>query len=128
MLTKVCDINPWFITGFTDAEGCFTITINRNKKTRLNIKASFQICLHSKDIYLLNQIKHFFNCGIIQNKTTRNQAVFRVDSIADLNNIIIPHFMNYPLISQKAADFNLFAKIVKLMILKTHMTEEGLKK
>jgi len=25
-------IDPWFITGFTDAEGCFNLSIVRNKK------------------------------------------------------------------------------------------------
>jgi hypothetical protein len=27
------EINPWFVTGFSDAESCFSISIIRNKKT-----------------------------------------------------------------------------------------------
>ena len=35
-------------------------------------------------------------------------------------------FSNYLLISQKAADFILFSKIVKLIENKVHLTEDGL--
>jgi hypothetical protein len=31
-------IDPWFITGFTDAEGCFTLRIVRNKKMKVQIR------------------------------------------------------------------------------------------
>ena len=27
-------INPWFVTGFTDAEGCFTINITRKNGSK----------------------------------------------------------------------------------------------
>jgi len=60
------------------------------------------------------------------NKNTRNEASFRVNSLTDLTNIIIPHFSNYPLLSQKAADLLLFTKMVKLIYNKVHLTEDGL--
>jgi hypothetical protein len=54
----------------------------------------------------------------------------------DLTNCIIPHFSNYPLLSQKAADYILFTRVVKLLNNKMHLplpsglrargTEEGL--
>jgi hypothetical protein len=28
-------IDPWFITGFTDAEGCFSLSVVRNKKSKV---------------------------------------------------------------------------------------------
>ncbi len=71
-------------------------------------------------------MQEFFGCGVIVNKKTRNEASFRVNSLQDLTNIIIPHFSNYPLLSQKAADFLLFTKIVKLINNKVHLTEDGL--
>lgn len=72
------------------------------------------------------QLKEFFGCGIIVNKNTRNEASFRVNSHQDLTNCIIPHFSNYPLLSQKSADFILFTRIVKLINNKMHLSEEGL--
>jgi len=71
-------------------------------------------------------LQEFFGCGVIVNKKTRNEASFRVNSLQDLTNIIIPHFSNYPLLSQKAADFLLFTKIVKLIHNKVHLTEDEL--
>jgi hypothetical protein len=71
-------------------------------------------------------LQEFFGCGVIVNKNTRNEASFRVNSLQDLTNFIIPHSSNYPLLSQKAADFLLFKKFVKLMNNKVHLNEDGL--
>ena len=51
---------------------------------------------------------------------------YSVSSVKDLTNIVIPFFSNYPLLTQKAADFLLFKAIVNLIINKTHLTVEGL--
>jgi hypothetical protein len=44
--------DPNFITGFTDAEGCFTLSITKSNivKSGLVIKPRFQISLHEKDL------------------------------------------------------------------------------
>lgn len=41
-------------------------------------------------------------------------------------NVIYPHFFKYPLLSQKAADFKLFVRIVKLLNEKAHLNKTGL--
>jgi len=43
----------------------------------------------------------------------------------NLINTIIPHFIKYPLITQKYGDFFLWSKVVKLMDLKEHLTSSG---
>jgi len=53
-------------------------------------------------------------------------VLYSVGKIEDLINIIIPHFKNYSLITQKGADFILFEKIVKIMTKKEHLNIEGL--
>jgi LAGLIDADG endonuclease len=45
-----------------------------------------------------------------------------------LTTIIIPHFEKYPLLTQKAADFILFKRIIELMSNKAHLSMEGLLK
>jgi hypothetical protein len=126
------NLNPWFVTGFSDAESSFSISIyldKRSKKRKIWIvKPSFQISLHSKDINLLEQLQTFFGCGLIVKKNKRCEISLRINSIQDLNNLIIPHFLIYPLLSQKAADFNLFKQIIDLILSKAHLTEEGLLK
>jgi hypothetical protein len=57
-------LNPNFVTGFTDAEGSFTISIYSYNKATTNIRvmARFKIELNEKDLPLLMQYycKHFF--------------------------------------------------------------------
>jgi LAGLIDADG endonuclease len=79
-----------------------------------------------RDLELIKQFQEFFNCGIIVLNKTRQKASFRVNSLQELINIIIPHFLHYPLLTQKAADFILFTKIVELMNDNVHLTENGL--
>jgi LAGLIDADG endonuclease len=55
-------------------------------------------------------------------------AFYSVSSVKDLVNIIIPHFLNYPLLTQKGADFTLFKQIVELMDNRAHLTIEGFNK
>jgi hypothetical protein len=55
-------------------------------------------------------------------------AIYCVESIKDLTNVIIPHFYKYPLFTQKLADFELFKKIVLMMDNKEHLTMQALKK
>ena len=44
-------IFPYYLTGFTDAEGCFTIGLYKSNKTKVGwkVKLEFKIRLHKKD-------------------------------------------------------------------------------
>jgi hypothetical protein len=53
---------------------------------------------------------------------------FRVSTLNDIINIIIPHFDNYPLITKKSLDYILFKQIALLMLNKEHNNTEGLQK
>ena len=55
-------IHPWFITGFADGEGCFSINVIKNKKYKTGwmIIMNFSINLHERDKILLEEIKNFF--------------------------------------------------------------------
>ena len=54
-------LNPWFVTGFTDAEGCFTIKLDKNAKRKVGwrVQACFEITLHKRDLILLQKIQYF---------------------------------------------------------------------
>lgn len=121
-------LNPQFITGFVDAEGCFYVGIHKVPKatTGYSIKISFQIGLHRKDLLLLEKIKSFFGVGIIS-RDGENCVKYQVRSIEDLK-IVVGHFDKYSLITQKQADFLLFKSVFELMCSKQHLTEEGLLK
>jgi hypothetical protein len=64
--------------------------------------------------------------GSIHINSSLNKVNFSVDSKPDLTKLI-NHLENYPLLTQKGADFILFKEVVKLMITKDHLSIEGLK-
>ena len=122
-------LNPYYVTGFTDAEGCFLINIVRRSDLKLgyNVNLMFKIKLHLKDKLLLEKIRNFFDK--IGNITVRkNGSVeYVVSSIKDLE-IVINHFDNYPLITHKWSDFQLFKWTFELIKQKQHLVKEGLYK
>ena len=56
----------------------------------------------------------------------RNTASFCVSSIKEINNVIIPHFDKYKLLTKKQIDFELFKSVVELINKGEHLTNEGL--
>lgn len=121
-------LNPHFVTGFIDAEGCFHISLvnNLNLKLRLSVRAVFQIALHKKDLGLLEKLREFFGVGKVIVRSD-GAVYYQVSSLEDLI-LIIKHLDNYPLITHKWADFELFKSVVYMMWNKEHLTEEGLAK
>ena len=119
-------INPWFITGFTDAVGCFTIFISKsnNYRSGWEVKVSYQINLHKKDLFLLKQIHNYFGVGKIS-KQSEYTYQYRVQSIKDMVSII-KHFDNYPLLSEKQIDYELIKKAFNIIYNKEHLTKNGL--
>lgn len=121
-------INPWFITGFTDAEGCFTVFIVRDNryKTGWDVRLSFQITLDQRDLSILKHIQNYFGVGSII-KQGESTYMYRVRSIKDMASII-KHFEDYPLLSEKQADYELLNKAYNIILNKEHLTLEGLNK
>jgi len=121
-------IEPWFITGFTDGEGCFIISISRSNKysSGWTVKPSFKITLHQKDLVLLQQIKNFFGVGSIykQGLLSNQYCVTSVEYLA----VVINHFEKYPLNTKKWVDYLLFKKAIRLIQQKKHLTKQGLRK
>lgn len=115
-LDSAAKVDPWFITGFADAESSFIVSLTQKNrlKTGWLVYAAFQISLHEKDRALLELIQAFFGVGKI-NKHGKHSIQYRVSSTEDLK-VIIDHFYKYPLISQKLADYLLFKKILAIIV------------
>lgn len=125
-------LSPFWVTGFSDAESSFSIRVGKDLSRKHNIRVSpvFSIELHNRDIFLLNIIKNFFGLGTIITRIRRGKptAIYSVQSLKDLNEVIIPHFKLYPLLTQKRADFILFSSVVELMIKEKKLNYESLVK
>jgi len=94
-------MNPYFISGFVDGEGCFLVQISRNSEIKIGwrVKITFTVVLHSKDKIVLEYIKNYWSVGGITKHGTQSYQ-FRVSSEKDLA-IILEHFDKYPLVTQK---------------------------
>ena len=126
--TNTTQLDPWFLTGYADAEGCFNVCIYKKGSVKIGwtVQPLFIIVLHKKDIAILEIIKSTMGVGEIY-KHGKNAAQFRIFSIKDLA-VVINHFDKYPLITKKLADYILFKRIIGLISNKEHLTMEGLQK
>lgn len=126
--SKGSELSPYWVTGFSDAESSFSLKISYNSilKSRLKVIPEFRIELHTRDTLLLRKIQSFFGIGIISERIDRNTAVYSVQSVRDIINVIIPHFDKYSLITQKKADYLLFKQGIELLTLKRQSDPEGI--
>ncbi|OGF62345.1 hypothetical protein A2662_01065 [Candidatus Giovannonibacteria bacterium RIFCSPHIGHO2_01_FULL_45_33] len=125
----------YWISGFTDGEGCFSVAVINNKTTKFGkqIFPEFVVTQGEKSLSALKKINKFFGCGnIFVNKRydNHNENLYRycVRSLQELDSKIIPFFEKYPLHTYKQNDFFIFKKVVKAMIQKEHLSESGRKK
>src|ERR1700679_3544722 len=129
-------LNPWFFSGFTDAEGCFSIGIRPDAKLKIKwrVLPVFIIKLHKKDLSILEVIKKTLHIGKIR-KSGENCVQYVVESFKELQ-VIVNHFDNYPLsclcqatskgVTAKLSDFLLFKQCFEMIKNGEHLTEEGL--
>lgn len=127
-VSKRKKLDPYWVTGFVDAEGCFSVIIEIPESSRAcawKVRISFEINLHEKDKDILYQIQSFFGVGAVYQRPDRKKSVYRVTNVTYIKNVIIPHFTNYPLISKKGIDFLLWSKVVEIILNKDHISKEG---
>ena len=75
------NLEPEWVVGFVDGEGCFFVGINNNETlfTKKQVLPEFTIVQHKKDIDLLYALKDFFTCGVVRkNHGDRIVYVFEV--------------------------------------------------
>ncbi|OGN03425.1 MAG: hypothetical protein A2655_02715 [Candidatus Yanofskybacteria bacterium RIFCSPHIGHO2_01_FULL_43_42] len=125
-------IESW-IVGFTDGEGCFSVSILKNKtsKSGWQIFPEFVITQGKKSLPALEIFQKYFECGkIFVNKRYDNhkEHLYRycVRAIKNLEEKIIPFFQKNQLKTFKSNDFLIFCKILKLIKKGSHLNHEGI--
>jgi len=120
------NLNPNWVAGFVDAEGCFFISTTKSKlyKTGHRIQLNFNIVQHYRDILLMKKFVKYFNCGEIYE--TSDHVTFVVTKLSDIEEKILPFFNKYPLQGFKQLDYVKFCRVTALMKEKAHLTVKGL--
>ena len=123
------NLEPQWIVGFVDGEGCFSVSINPHPEIKIGyqILPEFVVVQHKRDIQVLYALKKYFRCGVVR-KNHGDRMAYRVRSIEHLLNIIIPFFEKHKLKTKKRLDFIKFRKILLLIQRKEHLTKEGIEK
>ena len=118
-----------YMSGFTDGEGSFSISFSkRNKfKTHLEVRPSFSISQHKRNLDILKNINDYFGVGAIRFSKRDQNYKYEVRSIKDLIKKIIPHFERFPLKTKKLKDFTYFKKICVIVNTKLHLNKKYLK-
>jgi len=116
-----------WLSGFASAVGHFDVRFEiKNNKPFIRPRPIFNICQHISELELFKKMQEEYGIGFItQNK--KNQSVsFIVTSLKEIDKVLFPIFDKYPLSSGKLKAYLVFKGIVKKMLIKEHLTLEGL--
>lgn len=92
-------LTPEFISGLFDGQGSFVALLLKNSRYKIgyNAQVRVQLKMHEKDRALINAVRNFFGgIGSVSNPNNSKTVEFRVNSLKDIVNVIIPHFIKYP--------------------------------
>jgi len=127
--TPRLELDPLWVVGFIDGEGCFSVSVHQNplvRRTRgWQLHPTFQAYQHEQHRAVLEELVLFFGCGRVRPKGPKSSVVtYAVDSLRDLEEKILPFFERHPL-RIKADDFGLFARLVRAIRKKEHLDPDG---
>jgi len=132
-------LNPYYLAGFIDGEGCFSITINNRKKPRKGnyVRLLFEVELREDDKKILDKIQRTLDCGYIYRLNYSKYEKWlphyklKVSNFSDIYNKVIPFFKKYPLQGKKKENFRVFCEAANLIKEKKHLNRaeiENIKK
>jgi hypothetical protein len=122
-------LEPNWIVGFVDGEGCFSVSVHRSsmmcRHGGWQLQPVFQIYQHQDHREVLEAMVSIFGCGRVRPKGPRRSVMtFAVEALRDLEASVLPFFERHPLVI-KRNDFAAFAAVVRAMRRKEHLTRPG---
>ena len=119
---------PSYISGYVDGEGCFTVSISPRPTLVVGweVRPSLSVSQNGDRAEVLLLIQQHFGCGTLRPDRSDRTLKWEVRSLPLIEKRIIPHFRQYPLLSGKRRDFDLFAGICERMVRGEHRRLPGL--
>ena len=117
-----------WLSGFTDAEGCFNVNIFTRKNTLTGYRVMLRFMLDQKNAYeILNYIRDLFGFGKVALRSkTNNVYRYTVDSFVGLKTVQ-NYFISFPLKTKKNLSFINWCKVFNMCLNKEHLSTEGIK-
>lgn len=102
------------------------INILKSPSNRIgfSVMMAFQLTQHIRDELLMKNLIEYLYCGKVYKY--KDAFVYKVYNLPDLAEKIIPLFQKYPIQGVKLLDYLDFVKVIELIKVKAHLTEEGL--
>ena len=115
-----------WLSGFTDAEGCFNVSITSNARYALGHVIKMRYILDQKDSAILLIIQNLFGFGKVTLRS-KTDGVYRYTATGFKSmNDVISYFKVFPLLTKKAQSLEKWSAVHNLVYNKLHLTEEGL--
>lgn len=120
--------DPYWFSGFTNAEGSFIIILSKSLTSRLGEKVvlRFSIAQHSRDEVLMKSFIEYLGCGNLNIRPGSQAVDFKITHFENLTLRFIPFFKKYPMMGIKSLDFADWCKVAEMIKNKTHLTPKGL--
>ena len=121
-------LDPWYVTGLVEGEGCFCVSIAIRPKMKVGLEArpSFSLSLNERDRELLGELQTYFECGWIRESRSDRTFKYEVRSVPELSDRIVPHFEAYPLRGAKRHSFRGCAEVCQMIGQGDHLRPEGM--
>jgi len=128
-------LNPYYVAGFIDGEGSFSVSIGRDAEYRrgVQVRVEFEIELRADDQEILERILVTIGCGKIYDCAYDRygwypHSKYKITGAQEMINFLFPLLDRYPLQAKKARVYTLFKEIVFMYRRKEHLTDVGYKK
>ena len=135
-------LHPWFVTGYTDGEGSFSIRMRKNLNSSLGYQVSlvYSIVAEQNPLNLIllpplssspkvwrerrvtEKVKEYFK-GEGSISKSANMYSYEISAVNSLN-LVKEHFENYPIQTTISLHFKLWCEVLEI-IKKEHLTKEG---
>lgn len=116
-----------WLSGFTDAEGCFNVNITKRINTFTGYRVQLRFILDQKDaLNFFEHIKNIFGFGHITLRNKTNSVYRYINNTFIGIYPVISYFDNFSLKTKKKNSYLKWKSIYDLIILKEHTTLEGL--
>ena len=117
-----------YISGYFDGEGCFSVSISPRPKIRVGweVRPSVSVSQNADRGEVIELVSEYFGCGTIRPDTSDQTIKWETRRLGDIAELVLPHFMVYPLLSGKREDVELLTTISRLMLAGAHRTRSGL--
>lgn len=126
-LKHIPDHIGWYLSGFTDGEGSFNVSVKKVPDHTLGWKLVMSFNVSQRDRTVLALMKRYLGCGTLRERKD-GVVYYEVTNIRSLYERVLPFFAKYQLLSaSKKRNFSLFRKIVLKMVAGEHRSIHGFK-